>query len=257
MISYQAPTSALPNAGFSFSVSVLTTIMSMISPGIFVEVEHLVGAWHLQNFGDQRVPGDHGTHVGRAIGCDHVGVGGVDDGDVLLGQPDAFERARQKVVRDRQLDEVDLLARNVGESALVLEDHGVVAVGEVADDQRGRIDAAAGGDRQRVHVGHGAAVEAAGRVLVDAFDIVVDAGDLDLDAVFVGPFLHDAAVGEIAPRHPADIDRPADLEVRLRRRRGGDRDRRNGQQDCERGGGQLAKHVSYPSSRSGRVRMTD
>ena len=58
-------------------------------------------------------------------------------------------------------------------------------------------------------------VEAAGRVLVDAFDVVVDAGDLYVDAVFVGPFLHDAAVGKIAPRHPADINRPAYLKVLL------------------------------------------
>ena len=97
----------------------------------------------------------------------------------------------------------------------------VVAVGEVADDQRGGVDAAAGGNRERVHVGHGAAVEAAGGVLVDELDVVVDLDDLDVDAVFVGPFLHDAAVGEIAPRHPADIDRPADLEVLLGRRLGG------------------------------------
>ena len=33
-VSYQAPTSALPKAGLSASVSVLTTIRSMISPGI-------------------------------------------------------------------------------------------------------------------------------------------------------------------------------------------------------------------------------
>jgi hypothetical protein len=37
MISYQAPVSALPSAGLSFSVSVLTIIRSMISPGIFEE----------------------------------------------------------------------------------------------------------------------------------------------------------------------------------------------------------------------------
>ena len=35
--SYHAPTSALPRAGLSFSVAVLTTIRSMISPGICVE----------------------------------------------------------------------------------------------------------------------------------------------------------------------------------------------------------------------------
>ncbi len=38
MISYQAPTSALPKSGLSFSVSVFTTIMSMISPGIWEEL---------------------------------------------------------------------------------------------------------------------------------------------------------------------------------------------------------------------------
>jgi hypothetical protein len=37
MVSYQAPASALPSAGFSPSVLVLTIIMSMISPGIWLE----------------------------------------------------------------------------------------------------------------------------------------------------------------------------------------------------------------------------
>ena len=34
MVSYHAPTSALPKAGFAASSVLLTTIMSMISPGI-------------------------------------------------------------------------------------------------------------------------------------------------------------------------------------------------------------------------------
>ncbi|MOA28974.1 hypothetical protein D3C78_1499570 [compost metagenome] len=37
MISYQAPASALPKAGLSLRVALLTTIRSMISPGIWLE----------------------------------------------------------------------------------------------------------------------------------------------------------------------------------------------------------------------------
>ena len=37
MVSYQMPTSALPRSGLSFSVSVFTTSVSMISPGILLE----------------------------------------------------------------------------------------------------------------------------------------------------------------------------------------------------------------------------
>ena len=223
--------------------------MSMISPGIFEESKTFDAPGMATNFRDQRVPGDDGGDVGRAVGGDHVGIGRVDDGDVLLGKLDRVQRPRQQVVGHRKLDEIDLLAGDVGERGLVLQDDGVVAVGEVADDQRGRVDAAAGRDRQRVHVGHRAAVEAAGGVLVDAFDIVVDAGDLDVDAVFVGPFLHDAAVGQIAPRHPADIDRPADLEVLLRRRVGGGNERKLS--DAATMIPASLRSIAYPWSRSG------
>ena len=54
-----------------------------------------------------RVPGHRGRHVRRGEGGDDVGVGGVDDLDVLLGEADRLEAARQQVVGDRQLDEVD------------------------------------------------------------------------------------------------------------------------------------------------------
>ena len=104
--------------------------------------------------------------------------------------------------------------------ALVLEDHRVIAVREVADDDGGGIDAAGSGDREAVHVGERHRVKGAGGVLVHQLDVVVELGDLDLDAVLVGPFLDDAVVGGIAPRHPADIDRPGDLEVGLRCGRG-------------------------------------
>ena len=59
---------------------------------------------------------------------------------------------------------------------------------------------------------------AAGGVLVDGLDVVVDLNDIDRDAVFVGPFLHDAGVLDVAPGHPAGVDRPAYLEVGLRLR---------------------------------------
>ena len=127
------------------------------------------------------------------------------------------QRARQQIMRYRQLDHVDLAALDVGERLAFLEHDAVIAVGEVADDQRGGVDAAGGGDRQGVHVGHGHAVELAGGVLVDRLDIVVDLRDVDRDAVFVGPFLHDAGFGRIGPRHPADIDRPRDVEFLFRR----------------------------------------
>ena len=60
--------------------------------------------------------------------------------------------------------------------------------------------------------GIGYAIEFAGRVLVDGFHVVVDLNDIDRDAVFVGPFVHDAAVLEVSPRHPADIDGPCQFE---------------------------------------------
>jgi hypothetical protein len=123
--------------------------------------------------------------------------------------------ARQQVVGDGELDEVHGLALDVGELVLALQDHGVVAVREVADDDGRGIDAAGRRDRQRVHVGDGDGVEGARRVLVDALDVVVELLDLDREPVLVGPLLHDAAFGGVAPRHPADVDRPRDLEVLL------------------------------------------
>ena len=116
-------------------------------------------------------------------------------------------------MRHGQFHEVHRLARKRRQIALALEDHRIIAVGIVADDQRGRIDTPARRNGKRVHVGGGHAIELTGGVLVDRLDIVVDLHDLDIDAVFVGPFVHDAAVFKIAPRHPADIDRPRDPEI--------------------------------------------
>jgi hypothetical protein len=113
------------------------------------------------------------------------------------------------------------LPARIFERALALQDHRVVAVGEIAHDQRRGVDAAARGDRERVHVGRRDPVEGARGVLVDRFDVIVDLHDLDVDAVFLGPFVHDAAVFEIAPGHPAHIDRPRDAERKAERGRGG------------------------------------
>ena len=79
--------------------------------------------------------------------------------------------------------------------------------------------AAGGGDGECVHVGHRHAVQLAGGVLVHRFDIVVHLDDVDLEPVFVGPFLHDPGLLGIGPRHPARVDRPADAELGARRRR--------------------------------------
>jgi hypothetical protein len=51
-------------------------------------------------------------------------------------------------------------------------------------------------------------------VLVDRFDVIVDLGELDLDAVFVGPFLQDAAAIGVVPRHPPHVDAPGHIEGR-------------------------------------------
>ena len=231
------PASALANFGLSFTTSVLATMRSMISPGIFEEFEHLVRVGGLKDGRDDRLPRHHRRHVRRLEGGGHVGVGRVDDLEVLFLCLDALERARQQIMRHGKLDEIDLLAEDILELFLVLEDHRVVAVGEVADDDGRGVDAAGGGNRQRVHVGDGHGVEGAGGKLIDQLDVVVELLDLDIDAVFVGPFFHDARLGGIAPRHPADIDRPGDFEIFLlggeRRRDEDARDRGGGEQTLE------------------------
>ena len=45
------------------------------------------------------------------------------------------------------------------EIGLVLEDHGIVAVGKIAHHDRGGVDAAGGRDRQGIHVGDGDGVK--------------------------------------------------------------------------------------------------
>ena len=119
---------------------------------------------------------------------------------------------------DRQLDQIDLPPLDRGQAVRALEQDAVVAVGIVADDDRAGVLAAGRGDGQGVHVGHGHAVELAGGVLVPRFHVVVHLDHVDLDAVAVGPLLHDPGLLGIGPGHPARVDRPADAELGLLRR---------------------------------------
>ncbi len=200
MTSYQAPTSALPKSGFAVERLGVDHHQVDDLAGDVGAVEELGRVGLLEDRGDKRVPGHHRLHVVGGEGRDHVRVRGVDDAaEIGLGQPDAVERARQQVMRHRQFDEVDGLAFEPGQIDVALSDHRVVAVGIIADDQRGGVHAAARGDRQRVHVGGRNAVEGAGGVLVDRFDVVVDLHDLDVDAVLLGPFVHDAGLSRDTP----------------------------------------------------------
>ena len=103
----------------------------------------------------------------------------------------------------------------ISKLVLALQDHGVVAVREIADDHRGGINSAGSRNRQSVHVRHRYGVECASRVLIDQFNVIVELLDFDRDAVLVGPFFHDTGIGGIAPRHPADIDGPRNFEILL------------------------------------------
>ena len=115
---------------------------------------------------------------------------------------------------DRQLDQIDVHAFQISDFfTFAFEHDAVVAIREVADDQRGAVNAAGSRNGQRIHVGHGAAVELAGGVLVDRFDVVVELHDVDLDPVFLRPFVDDALAAGVFPWHPAGVDRPAHAEV--------------------------------------------
>jgi hypothetical protein len=55
-------------------------------------------------------------------------------------------------VRDRELDQIDLLALDFRQVGLPLQDDGVVAVGEVTYDDGGGIDTASSGNRQCINI---------------------------------------------------------------------------------------------------------
>ena len=197
-------------SGLSWSVWVLTTIRSMISPRIMLLSKTRF------TFGTLSTATNCGFQVTTAFMSGVAAkVSTISASDVLtivtslFGKARRLQRPRQQIVRDRELDQADASTLEISQAGSVLEDNAVVAVREVADDDGGSLDAGGGRDRQRVHVGHGTAIEGTGRVLVDRLDVVLDLDEFDRDAVLVRPFLHDAGLGRIGPWHPADIDRPA------------------------------------------------
>src|SRR5450830_1246176 len=182
--------------------------------GYFAGVEHLGDAGFGVDRGEHRVPGRHRLHLIGVEGGGDVGVGSVDHFQVFFAEVGRLQRTGQQVVGHREFHQVDVHALEIGYGlAAAFEHHAVVAVGEVADDQRGAVDATGGGDGQGVHVGHGAAVELAGGVLVDGFDVVIELHHVDGDAVLLGPLVEDALAAGVLPWHPAGIDRPAHAEV--------------------------------------------
>ena len=116
IVSYQMPTSALPKSGLSFSVSVLTTMRSMISPG---SARNRTPSWRPASariVGDQRVPGHHRGRRRCVLKAATMSASEVLTTLMSFSFSfDRIERPRQQVVRHRELDEVDLLALDVGE----------------------------------------------------------------------------------------------------------------------------------------------
>lgn len=163
-----------------------------------------------------RVPGYSRLHFRGGEGRDDIGIGGIHHGDIFFCQTGFLQAAHQQIVGNGQFRQVDLLAFQIFEGfALAFHHHAVVAFGVAAENKRGAIHAARRRYGQRIHVGHGAAIKLARGILVNRFDIVVELYDIDFNTVFVGPFINDFAVTDGAPRHPACVDGPADIELFL------------------------------------------
>src|SRR5437588_474214 len=73
-------------------------------------VEDFRGVGQRRNRSQLWLPGDHRGRGGGCEGADDVGIRGVDDLDVALAQRNALERARQQVMRHRELHQIDRLA---------------------------------------------------------------------------------------------------------------------------------------------------
>ena len=179
--------------------------------------EHLKRTRLLLHSQQLRVPGYRSGHVGRGIGRGDIGIGRVDRTNVGHREIARFQCAGEQIMRYRKLDQIDLPPGDIGEPAGILEQHAIIAVRIIANDQRGGVLAARGGDRQGVHVRDSHPVELPSGVLVHRFDVVVDLNDIDFDAVFVRPLLHDPRLFGIGPGHPSGVDRPADGELCLGR----------------------------------------
>ena len=171
-----------------------------------------MAARSLDDLAQQRIPGHGGGDIRGGVGGDNIGIRGVDDCDILLGEALGFQCPGQQVVGDAQLHQIDLLPLQIAQGTASLENNTVVAIGEVADDQRRGVNATGRRYGQGIHIGHHAAIEATGRVLVDRLDIVIDLHHLDVDVILIRPLFDDAALGGIVPGHPAGVDGPGDLE---------------------------------------------
>jgi len=74
MVSYHAPTSALPSFGFDLSVALLTTNQGEDLPGNPAGVEDFSVFGHRQDGSQLRLPGDHRRGSGGGEGTDDVRI---------------------------------------------------------------------------------------------------------------------------------------------------------------------------------------
>ena len=122
-------------------------------------------------------------------------------------------------MRDRQLHQMHFLAFDVSQlEAFAFQHDFVAAVGIVAHDKHGGVDAAGAGNAERIHIGRDHTVELSGGVLVNRLDVIVELGQLDFDAVFVGPFLENPGLLGVQPGHKAGVNRPGEIELLFLRR---------------------------------------
>ena len=144
--------------------------------------KHFAGLWGLFDNRQLWIPGHRRPHAAGAEGRDDIGIGGIHHLDVFFLQPGFFQAAHQQIVGYRQLREIHRHSFQVAELFIhPVEDHPFVTVGVAAGDQRRTVDTARRRDRQRVHVGHRAAVKLPGGVLVDGFDVIVELNNIDFD----------------------------------------------------------------------------
>ena len=100
----------------------------------------------------------------------------------------------------------------------VADEQRIVAVGIVADQDRGRRNAGRRRHVERLHVGHGAGVDVPGHERIQRGS-VVEPLDLDGDAVLVGPLPEDSGLVQVMVRSPAGVNRPAKVNVGFSRSR--------------------------------------
>ncbi len=189
-----------------------TTVRSRISPGICEELKSEVTPFCLSRIWDtmgfQVTTADARRIADESVG--DIGIGGVDQADALdlIAQAVEGHGAVEQVFGDGLLDEQELLAGEVLELEVVAHQQGVVAVGVVADQDDGGGHAGGGGHIERFHVGHGAGVDVLGDEGVEGRG-VVEALDLDGDAVLVGPLVEDPGLVHVVVRGPSGVDGPA------------------------------------------------